>query len=68
MDLEDTMNRLVSFDTSRSKESQSYAENILDKAHLFIKAYCDFTDDDIAKLPDMNQTEVLTLLTRRIYG
>lgn len=68
VDLEDTMNRLVSFDTSRSKESQSYAENILDKAHLFIKAYCDFTDDDIAKLPDMNQTEVITLLTRRLYG
>ena len=44
VDLEDTMNRLVSFDTSRSKESQSYAENILDKVHLFIKAYCDFTE------------------------
>ncbi len=39
-----------------------------DKAHLFIKAYCDFTDDDIAELPDMNQTEVITLLTRRLYG
>ena len=49
-------------------KSQSYAENILDKAQFIYQAYCDFTDDDIAKLPDMNQTEVLTLLTRMIYG
>ena len=43
-------------------------ENVYNKAHLFIKAYCDFTDEDIAGLPDMNQTEVITLLTRRLYG
>ena len=68
VDLEDTMNRVVSYDTGKSKESISYIENVYNKAHLFIKAYCDFTDEDIAGLPDMNQTEVITLLTRRLYG
>ena len=68
VDLEDTMNRVLSYDTGKSKESISYIENVYNKAHLFIKAYCDFTDEDIAGLTDMNQTEVITLLTRRLYG
>ena len=34
---------------------------------MFLKAYCNFTDDDIAGLPEKSQTDIITLLSRRMF-
>lgn len=36
------------------------------EAYLFLQAYCDFTEAECEKLSEMNQTEVVALLARRL--
>ena len=37
------------------------------KIYMFLKAYCNFTDDDITGLPEKSQTDIITLLSRRMF-
>ena len=41
--------------------------DIYEKSHELLKAYCNLTDEDIAGLPDMSQADILTLITRRSF-
>ena len=44
-----------------------YIDDIYEKSHELLKAYCNLTDEDIAGLPDMSQADILTLITRRSF-
>ena len=52
---------------NRAEESVPYIDDITDKIYMFLKAYCNFTDDDIAGLPEKSQTDIITLLSRRMF-
>ena len=41
-------------------------ENIISDTKLFLKAYCNLTDDDIINLPSLDRNGVLTLITGRM--
>lgn len=49
-----------------TNESKPYVEDVKEEMELFIRAYCHLTEEDIKKLPDMDQVAVLSLLTRRM--
>ena len=52
----------------RAAESIPYIEDIQEKAGLFLKDYCNFTQDDIDSLKDRDRTSVIALLTRRMFN
>ena len=52
---------------NRAEESVPYIDDITDKIYMFLKAYCNFTDDDITGLPEKSQTDIITLLSRRMF-
>ena len=65
-DMEDIVSRRLNLSYhSVSKESIKYINDIYEKSHELLKAYCNLTDEDIAGLPDMSQADILTLITRR---
>jgi len=41
--------------------------NIKEKAGLFLKDYCNFTQADIDSLENRDRTSVIALLTRRMF-
>lgn len=49
-----------------AEESKTYLADLKIQFETFVKAYCHLTDEDIEKLPNMEQTAVLTLVTRRM--
>lgn len=67
-DMEDIVSRRLNLSYhSVSKESIKYINDIYEKSHELLKAYCNLTDEDIAGLPDMSQADILTLITRRSF-
>lgn len=67
-DMEDIVSRRLNLSYhSVSKESIKYINDIYEKSHKLLKAYCNLTDEDIAGLPDMSQADILTLITRRSF-
>lgn len=51
----------------RAAESIPYMEDIKEKAGLFLKDYCNFTQADIDSLENRDRTSVIALLTRRMF-
>lgn len=47
-------------------ESEEYIKDMYERSHELLKTYCNLTDEDVSGLNDMSQTEILTLITRRI--
>ena len=47
--------------------SQEVMEDIKEKAGLFLKDYCNFTQADIDSLENRDRTSVIALLTRRMF-
>ncbi|MFR2511969.1 MAG: hypothetical protein ACLS9K_08210 [Lachnospira eligens] len=55
-DMEDIVSRRLNLSYhSVSKESIKYINDIYEKSHELLKAYCNLTDEDIAGLPDMSR-------------
>ena len=42
-------------------------EDIKEKAGMFLKDYCNFTQTDIDSLENRDRTSVIALLTRRMF-
>ena len=51
----------------RAAESIPYMEDIKEKAGLFLKDYCNFTQADIDSLENCDRTSVIALLPRRMF-
>lgn len=49
-----------------SQKCREAVENIISDTKLFLKAYCNLTDDDIINLPSLDRNGVLTLITGRM--
>ena len=66
MDLSDINKNLKH---KREEQFKEYllTNDIYEKSHKLLKAYCNLTDEDIAGLPDMSQADILTLITRRSF-
>ncbi len=52
--------------SSSLPESLEYIYDMQDELEQFLKAYCNFTDEDIAGLPDKDTTGIISLMTRRM--
>ncbi|MDD6798391.1 MAG: zinc ribbon domain-containing protein [Clostridia bacterium] len=65
-EIERQLQRLGSSYSQTSEESLECINSIEKEMHLFLKAYCNFTDEDIAVLPDMDKTSIITLLAKRM--
>lgn len=63
---EDIINNTSKY-RNRAEESVPYIDDITDKIYMFLKAYCNFTDDDITGLPEKSQTDIIMLLSRRMF-
>ena len=49
------------------EEFKDVAEDIKEKAGMFLKDYCNFTQTDIDSLENRDRTSVIALLTRRMF-
>lgn len=64
-DITDQIQRLNQGYAKSSEDSIECIKQIEQEMHLFLKAYCNFTDEDIQSLPDMDKTSIITLLAKR---
>lgn len=64
--IESAIKRMHSSYAEPSEESLRHINKICDEMNLFLKAYCGLTDEDIAKLPDMDRKSIITLIARRM--
>lgn len=64
--IENEIKRMRSSYAEPSEESLRHINKICDDMNLFLKAYCGLTDEDIAKLPDMDRKSIITLIARRM--
>ncbi len=54
--------------SNAASESIVYIRRVREDMESFLKAYCKFTDEDIAGLPDKDTTGIVSLLARRMLN
>jgi len=64
--IENEYSDMNSMYSSTNDESKKAVEDIVADMKLFLKTYCNFTDEDINGISDMDKTELVALMVRRM--